>query len=538
MTSTTESVSATVPPTSTAVSNNDDLMCEEHNTDTSVKPTGNPTRRVSQSTQGVLDALCLLGKSATSIQHHPVIKEDEVASEPIITPHLTASSSSEDDELMPPPPPRSPSTMSAAQDLLAGTNKLSDIPLPSFTFLHDSTRFSNIGNLSSKSVGGGRLRSASNPEGMEKWDLYSRRNDRQHFVLPSSILEEELASTRRILGEVGEIKEEKSKPVAGKTASIGFQQHLSAASGIRRSKRSIIKKFGTSPDSVTDDLEDDEPSIKRKPSKPKKKNTTTKTTATATRKKSTRRSKTPPKLVTTKSPPPEEPEELLRRARSRLLEDLSGGNVKGGVIGTSGSATDENGVMVLPHSLSKYKEVSIYLLAVESHIFQCAAISHASIVLQIHQVYNKNGRIGIYTPAERAAIIQKFTAKRARRVWNKKIRYNCRKNLADRRMRVKGRFVKRSAIEAESNSPTPTEEETVVREGEKAIKEDGGNIKPNKKESSSPPTSGSPLPPVREHREEEEQAMDEDMPDVEDEEAGFEPSEDMPYRRVRRYTIT
>ena len=165
-------------------------------------------------------------------------------------------------------------------------------------------------------------------------------------------------------------------------------------------------------------------------------------------------------------------------------------------------------------------------------------ISCIYIVLQTHQVYNKNGRIGIYTPAERAAIIQKFTAKRARRVWNKKIRYNCRKNLADRRMRVKGRFVKRSAIEAESNSPTPTEEETVVREEEKAIEEDGGNIKPNKKESSSPPTSGSPLPPVHEHREEEEQAMDEDMPDVEDEEAGFEPSEDMPYRRVRRYTIT
>jgi len=418
MTSTTESVSATVPPTSTAVSNNDDLMCEEHNTDTSVKPTGNPTRRVSQSTQGVLDALCLLGKSATSIQHHPVIKEDDVASEPIITPHLTASSSSEDDELMPPPPPRSPSTMSAAQDLLAGANnRLSDIPQPSFTFLHDSSRFSNMGNLSSTSVGGGRLRSASNPEGMEKWDLYSRRNDRQHFVLPSSILEEELASTRRVLGEVGEIKEEKSKPVAGKTASIGFQQHLSAALGIRRSKRSIIKKFGTSPDSVTDDLEEDEPSIKRKPSKPKKKNPTTKTTA-ATRKKSSRRSKTPPKLVTTKSPPPEEvdetvePEELLRRARSRLLEDLSGGNVKGGVIGTSGSATDENGVMVLPHSLSKYKEVSIYLLAVESHIFQCAAISHAYILYYKYIRCTTRTVESAFTPLQSALLLFKSSPPR------------------------------------------------------------------------------------------------------------------------------
>ena len=32
--------------------------------------------------------------------------------------------------------------------------------------------------------------------------------------------------------------------------------------------------------------------------------------------------------------------------------------------------------------------------------------------------------------------------------------------------------------------------------------------------------------------------MDEDMPDVNDGEAGFDPSEDMPYRRTRRYTIT
>jgi CCT motif len=95
------------------------------------------------------------------------------------------------------------------------------------------------------------------------------------------------------------------------------------------------------------------------------------------------------------------------------------------------------------------------------------------------KVYNKNGRIGIYTPCERAAIIARFHKKRANRVWNKRIRYSCRKNLADRRLRVKGRFVKRD------------------------------------------------LPTV-----------EEDMPDVDDPEAGFCPTEDMPYRRLRRHTIT
>jgi hypothetical protein len=43
---------------------------------------------------------------------------------------------------------------------------------------------------------------------------------------------------------------------------------------------------------------------------------------------------------------------------------------------------------------------------------------------------------------ERSAIIHRFREKRKRRVWKKKIRYFCRKNLADRRVRVKGRFVK------------------------------------------------------------------------------------------------
>jgi hypothetical protein len=31
---------------------------------------------------------------------------------------------------------------------------------------------------------------------------------------------------------------------------------------------------------------------------------------------------------------------------------------------------------------------------------------------------------------------------------------------------------------------------------------------------------------------------DEAMPDVNDEEAGFNPTDEMPYRRTRRYTIT
>lgn len=53
--------------------------------------------------------------------------------------------------------------------------------------------------------------------------------------------------------------------------------------------------------------------------------------------------------------------------------------------------------------------------------------------------------IGRFSPVERQGLLIKFHAKRKRRVWKKKIRYGCRKNLADNRIRVKGRFVGRSA---------------------------------------------------------------------------------------------
>eukprot|EP00523_Entomoneis_sp_CCMP467_P002382 CAMPEP_0168755226 /NCGR_PEP_ID=MMETSP0724-20121128/19948_1 /TAXON_ID=265536 /ORGANISM="Amphiprora sp., Strain CCMP467" /LENGTH=558 /DNA_ID=CAMNT_0008803811 /DNA_START=534 /DNA_END=2210 /DNA_ORIENTATION=- len=62
---------------------------------------------------------------------------------------------------------------------------------------------------------------------------------------------------------------------------------------------------------------------------------------------------------------------------------------------------------------------------------------------------NKDGRIGIYLPEARKARIARFHAKRARRIWRKRIKYDCRKKLADSRPRIKGRFVKRSDMEDE-----------------------------------------------------------------------------------------
>jgi len=106
-------------------------------------------------------------------------------------------------------------------------------------------------------------------------------------------------------------------------------------------------------------------------------------------------------------------------------------------------------------------------------------------------------------------------------------------------MRVKGRFVKRS-VESAGIPPLPSEEErgtmALLRVTKERKRVASTKAKASSSRSISPPTVGSPLPTVREH--DEQPLLDEDMPDVEDEEAGFEPSEDMPYRRARRYTIT
>lgn len=53
------------------------------------------------------------------------------------------------------------------------------------------------------------------------------------------------------------------------------------------------------------------------------------------------------------------------------------------------------------------------------------------------------GFVGAYSPEQRRLRIEKFIEKRGRRVWTKKVKYDVRKNFADSRLRVKGRFVKK-----------------------------------------------------------------------------------------------
>jgi len=54
-----------------------------------------------------------------------------------------------------------------------------------------------------------------------------------------------------------------------------------------------------------------------------------------------------------------------------------------------------------------------------------------------------DGWIGAYSPESRKVRIARFLEKRNHRVWTKTVKYDVRKNFADSRLRVKGRFVKK-----------------------------------------------------------------------------------------------
>jgi hypothetical protein len=138
----------------------------------------------------------------------------------------------------------------------------------------------------------GRRRSMSNPEGMGKWhpkDMMSSSANRFQLVLPTAILEEELAEASAAMKARKE--EEDSTKILPPPAS--------KPRGRRAAK------------SNTSSEEEEEEEVDES------------------------------KL---------EPAELLRRARSRLLEDLSEVN---------NMNSDSDGDLVLPHCLPKYREVSL-----------------------------------------------------------------------------------------------------------------------------------------------------------------------------------
>ena len=74
----------------------------------------------------------------------------------------------------------------------------------------------------------------------------------------------------------------------------------------------------------------------------------------------------------------------------------------------------------------------------DSNLFKTSKDSHG-----LMQVERPDGWVGAYSPESRKARLERFMEKRKHRVWTQGVKYDVRKNFAESRLRVKGRFVKK-----------------------------------------------------------------------------------------------
>ena len=89
-------------------------------------------------------------------------------------------------------------------------------------------------------------------------------------------------------------------------------------------------------------------------------------------------------------------------------------------------ATQENhNLMQIPNDLNEMLHSNLNSNSINSEL------------IQLHG----GKRIGSLTIEERRLKVEKFLQKKKNRTWNKKISYDCRKRVADSRLRIKGRFV-------------------------------------------------------------------------------------------------
>lgn len=94
-------------------------------------------------------------------------------------------------------------------------------------------------------------------------------------------------------------------------------------------------------------------------------------------------------------------------------------------------------------------------------------------------------KIGTLTVEERRIKIEKYLQKRKKRTWSKKISYDCRKRVADSRLRIKGRFVTKDQAFAMLGPDTGGRElgEITTSEIKNLLNLKFGNLNPKKKDT-------------------------------------------------------
>ncbi|KAF3438266.1 hypothetical protein FNV43_RR21027 [Rhamnella rubrinervis] len=81
---------------------------------------------------------------------------------------------------------------------------------------------------------------------------------------------------------------------------------------------------------------------------------------------------------------------------------------------------------------------------------------------QIHGLEDSNIKVGRYSEEERKKRILRYLEKRHQRNFNKTIKYACRKTLADRRVRVRGRFARNNELRDHQEIMVPKKSNDII----------------------------------------------------------------------------
>lgn len=109
------------------------------------------------------------------------------------------------------------------------------------------------------------------------------------------------------------------------------------------------------------------------------------------------------------------------------------------------------------------------LITTQKYTIKMVALGYIRVRYELISVHT--GQYNDLFMQERDDIIERFREKKRRRVWKKKIRYHCRKNLADSRVRVKGRFVRRGS-QISDGAPSPSGDGSIEEEDEEVVDDD------------------------------------------------------------------
>ncbi|KAF7837424.1 two-component response regulator-like PRR37 [Senna tora] len=130
----------------------------------------------------------------------------------------------------------------------------------------------------------------------------------------------------------------------------------------------------------------------------------------------------------------------------------------------------ENGAIYCPDSIQRvFNPPDLQALSAESQQLVAGAGSSTTLTQEISNLEDSTFKVGKLSVEQRKEKIHRYMKKRNERNFSKKIKYACRKTLADSRPRVRGRFAKNDDFgethrPGSSNHEEDDEEDVVVKE--------------------------------------------------------------------------